>query len=73
MEEDDGDDNDVRCVENALKVGSDLFGKLSTTSALPTLNDDKVVPSPVKEALSGSGSPKHHPSYHFLCIDHAFL
>ena len=50
-------------VEEALKLGTDLFGTLTTTSALPTINDVVTFPSPVKDALAGTISPENHPRY----------
>ena len=58
-------------ISKALKVGDDVFGSpikgfgsLVIPSGLLCLNVDKSVPSPLKESLSGTNSPKHHPLHH---------
>ena len=61
----DHDDDAVTSVEKTLKLGTKLFGNLTTTSALPTLNDAVTFPSPVKDALSETESPKNHLCYEF--------
>ena len=61
--------DDAACVEKALKVGTDLFGNLSTAAALPATNNEMAFPSPVKEALAEADSPKNYPCYDFDSVD----
>ena len=55
--------NDTARVQKAIALSAAAFGPTEKPSGLLSLSLEKKISSPLKESLSGTDSPKNHPSY----------